>query len=404
MIAPVELIEYGDAEVSLDHHGLARLRAVARGVLDITPTDSAGRWALRAGSRVGTIVTPDVRVLIRPKVPAANLFHMMESDGDPIPLGQEEFDYDRTGDLVPAFATFFARHLERALARGVVRAHVEHDELIAGIRGRVALQYQLRSGGLPVPVECVFDEHTVDTRLNRIVAAATARLLHLPGVTPATRRALLGAISAFDGISPFTPADVSRSITFTRLDAHFKPVERLARLLLEGAGILDASGSTGASTFILDMNRLFETFVESRVRRYLRGRAEIRGQYPAMLDHGHHVRMRPDIVALDDGVVVHVADAKYKMSGDGFGREADYYQLLAYCISLRLCEGTLIYCQHDGPVPTREVNVVGPPDVRLVSLVVKLSGSPTQLEEQMRTLAEDVWMRSTSATLARARH
>ena len=49
------------------------------------------------------------------------------------------------------------------------------------------------------------------------------------------------------------------------------------------------------------------------------------------------------------GALTYVADSKYKVTADGFGREAD--QLLACTSALSLPEGLLIYCQHDGSTP-----------------------------------------------------
>lgn len=393
MIAVADLLEYGEAEVALDPTALVPLQTAARGALGLSPGTSVGSWLLRAGSRVGTIVTPNVRVLIRPKVPAANLFYMLEADGEALPLGQEQFEY-HTGGLVPAFATFFVRHLERALARGLVRSHVEWEERLAGVRGRVLLRSQQRSGGLPLPVECSFDEHTLDTRLNRIVAGAAARLLRLPGVAPATRTALLQALSCFDGVSAVALGDTVRPTEFTRLDAHFGQVERLARLVLDAVGLRNDWGGAGAATFLLDMNHLFEAFVESRIGRYLRGRVQVRRQHRAVLDRDRQVRIQPDLVLFDGDTVVHVADAKYKLTSDGLGREADYYQLLAYCIALGVQDGTLIYCQGDGPPPARTVFVESPSgEVRLASVAVSLAGSPAELERQMALLADGLLLR-----------
>jgi 5-methylcytosine-specific restriction enzyme subunit McrC len=53
--------------------------------------------------------------------------------------------------------------------------------------------------------------------------------------------------------------------------------------------------------------------------------------------------MRPDLVFYRRGEPVLVADIKYKLTDDGLGRNADYYQLLAYCSAFGLNWGLLIY-------------------------------------------------------------
>lgn len=88
-------------------------------------------------------------------------------------------------------------------------------------------------------------------------------------------------------------------------------------------------------------------------------------------------------------LVVYVGDTKYKLTNDGFARQADYYQLLAYSTALDLDQGLLIYCQHDGVAPPRHVTVRhgGP---RLSTWAVRLDGSPADVELQMRDLAQFV--------------
>ncbi len=166
---PVVLTEYGEGEVELIAAQERTLRHLAQRRLTILPGDALNSWRVKASSYVGTIVTPDVRILIKPKIETANLFYLLEAGGQPLDVGAAVFDYEATGDLIPSFATFFARHLETALTRGVPRAYWETQERLPGIRGRVDLPAQLRLVGLPLPTECRFDEYTADIPLNRIL-------------------------------------------------------------------------------------------------------------------------------------------------------------------------------------------------------------------------------------------
>jgi 5-methylcytosine-specific restriction enzyme subunit McrC len=89
------------------------------------------------------------------------------------------------------------------------------------------------------------------------------------------------------------------------------------------------------------------------------------------------------------GNIAYMADTKYKITADGYGREADYYQILAYTAALGVPEGMLIYCQSDGCTPLREIQVhsLGK---RLVSRPLKLDGSPTHVEQQLQSLADEI--------------
>ena len=75
-------------------------------------------------------------------------------------------------------------------------------------------------------------------------------------------------------------------------------------------------------------------------------------QWLDRLDVEGSIRIRPDLgFESGGGEATYVADIKYKVTDDGFGREADYYQLVAYTIALEFPEGLLIYCQNDGGTP-----------------------------------------------------
>ena len=64
------------------------------------------------------------------------------------------------------------------------------------------------------------------------------------------------------------PEDIDH-INFTRLNSHYEPALRLARLILANLTLVDQRGSTTASSFLLDMNRLFERFVTEHACRLL---------------------------------------------------------------------------------------------------------------------------------------
>lgn len=392
---PVVLTEYGTAAVRLTSSQERVLRHLARDRLTTLPGDSEGTWRVRATSYVGTVVTPDVRILIRPKVPVENLFYLLEASGKPLDIAKNEvFDYDKFPDVIPAFATFYARHLERALAGGVPRAYREFQDRLPGIRGRVDLPTQRRLAGLTLPAECRFDEYTADTQLNRILRGAADWLWHLPGVTVPTRQRLRRLAAELTESDRVRPEDLRTPVVFTRLNSHCRSAERLARMVLANETLRHAAGGAAASAFLIDMNKVFEEFVADRLTRYLTGHLSVASQRPLHLDTGEHVRIKPDLTFEEAPArVVYVADTKYKITADGYGRDADYYQILAYATALGVPEGMLVYCQRDGTAPPRDVQVrtVG---TSLRTWHVDISGPPLQIERQMQDLAAEIRSRS----------
>lgn len=386
-----EIDEYGSVDVHLSASDAHMLRRLAGPRLTVTPTERADTWTVTAGSHVGTLVVPGLRLLVKPKVPRVNLFHLLTFGDDSLALGTEMFDYE-AAELLPAFAAFYAQLLERTLARGVVRSYVETSDHLVALRGRVDHGAQRRLAGLALPVACRFDEHTADIALNRIVRGAAERLIRLPGV-PVRIRLVLGALlGRLEDVGPVHPLDLARPWSFSRLDAHYQPVERAARLVLEGSSITHSHGIAEAAVFLIDMNRLFERFVETRLRRALAGTLEVTGQETRYLDATRRIAIRPDVVIRSAGRAVYVADTKYKLTATGYGREADYYQILAYTAALDVPEGALVYCQHGGAPPTT-IEVLHA-QKRLRVWPVSLSGTPVAIDAEIDQLAADIAVRT----------
>src|SRR5262245_57730108 len=87
------------------------------------------------------------------------------------------------------------------------------------------------------------------------------------------------------------------------------------------------------------------------------------------------------------GATLYVGDSKYKVAAEGVARSSDYYQLLAYCTALDLEEGVLIYCDHDGTKPTREV-VVKNAGTRLQTFCLDIGGNTDALRAEIARLAD----------------
>jgi 5-methylcytosine-specific restriction enzyme subunit McrC len=214
----------------------------------------------------------------------------------------------------------------------------------------------------------------------------------VPRIPAEDRRRLLQHLVALEDVDDIAVrADELDDIPINRLNVHYEPALRLARLLLENLTLVDQRGGTTASSFLVDMNQLFERFVTERLRRALRGRLEVRSQTLAHLGEGRQVPMRPDLEFRRRGRTVYVADIKYKLTADARARTADYYQLLAYTTALDLPEGVLIYCLADGGQPERTVTVRHA-GKRLHTRAIDLTGSASEVASETELLAS--WVSS----------
>ncbi len=361
---PVTLREWETRRLELTRRQAGRLEDTPW--LSVKPDPEEGYWKVTAKQWVGGFTLDGLRVIVRPKINPQNLFLLLEVGLPPDAWLPEAMEYAETDDLLPALISFFARTAETTLARGHYHSYRHEEEDLLALRGRLDFQRQFRRGGLLVPMACSFDDFTADVAENRYLKAAMRRALRVPGVPMEDRRRLMRLLVALEDVAdvPVDADDIER-ITFTRLNDHYLPAMRLARLILAHLTLQDQHGDTTASAFMLDMNNLFERFVTERLRAELGGRLEVEAQTRSSLDTDRRVRIKPDLELRRDGVSVGVADIKYKLrdtdetpvsteisepagpsdaGSEVWASNADYYQLLAYTTALDHPTGTLIYC------------------------------------------------------------
>ena len=355
-VSTLTVREYGSEVLRLSSEQAGALNRVGGGkYLSVEPEELAGHWRVTAHNYVGSINSGGLQVLVRPKIPLRNLFLLLEVGLRDRDWHDEAVRYETTLDLLPALVSFFARTTETTLARGLFHSYREQRDRLVAMRGRVDIARQLAQPGMVIPMHCRFTEFTADLIENSYLKAAVSRSLRVAGVQPIDRRRLMQHLVTLEDVGDARHHHTdSEHVVFTRLNEHYKPALRLARLVLANLTLQDAVGATQASSFMLDMNDLFERFVTERLRRALRGRLEVKDQHRDRLDEDHRVAIRPDLLFSSQGTARFVADIKYKLTDDGAGgRTADYYQLLAYATALDLPEGVLIYCLNanlpDGP-------------------------------------------------------
>ena len=390
-----------------------------------------GWWKVSARQWVGAFTLGDLRIIVRPKIKPENLFFLLEVGLPPEAWQAEAIDYATTDELLPALVSFFARTAETTLARGLFHHYRHEEDDLLALRGRIDFVRQFRRGGVLVPMACEWDDFTADVDENRCLTAAIQLALRVPDVPHDDRRRLRRLLAALDGVAePTASAALERldRIGYTRLNEHYRPALALARLILANCTLQDQHGDTAASAFMVDMNRLFEQFVTSRLQRELRGRLEVAAQLRPHLDVDRRVEIRPDLTLRSHGETIGVADLKYKLTDSDasaedaaapLARHSDYYQLLAYTTALGLSEGTLIYCADvnrdesasrlDGPAGSNrsassaanaverrgsfvalDLSTITVQHLRtkLHTVAISLSGSPNDINAQITALAE----------------
>jgi 5-methylcytosine-specific restriction enzyme subunit McrC len=337
----VELSETGTRRVRLTSEQ-GRLLADS-GLVEASPArGEPGFWSVRSRRKVGVAQVGDLEVWVAPKLTIDRLLFLVGYALDPKGWRDEEVGLDPHAGLVPATARALCWHTERALAGGLLQGYRTVEECSLVLRGRLREADQLRRHhGLAMPMEIRRDDFTVDTAENRILLAAVTRMLGVPRLDTESDRRLAAVRGRLAGVRQLGQADPLPAWQPTRLNQRYHSALRLAEAIWQATSPEHAPGDVPAIGFLFDLWKIFQDFVvvalSERLGATQPGARSL--QHPCYLDEAELLPMYPDLVWEHGGRPLAVVDAKYKPEAS---RDA-LYQMLAYCTTLGLRRGHLVY-------------------------------------------------------------
>ena len=387
--AIVALEEYESKLIECDPTTAAAL--VESKHVKVTPTDSPGRYWIKARHKVGVAHFPGFELRIVPKVSIARLLYMaafLRNDGDA--WDEEEALLGNIDDPLSAVAHALLFHAEAALRPTPLQGYVSHEQAEMRVRGRLLFERQISArAGVLLPAELRFDEYELGIPENRVLKAAlllVSRFVREPQLTSRLRH-LLGQL---DGVEPWRVGESIPALTFTRLNDRYRKALTLASLVLESRSIEYTHRSVAGTAFMFNMNQVFESYLEASFRELAEMEigGVVEGQHLTTLDSRNTLKMKPDITWWRNGTCRAVIDAKYKRVTSDDYPNADAYQMLAYCTRFGLARGFLVYADLDGTAPA--TTVVRNCGVEIVTTSVDLGGSIDRLRRSVREFVSAV--------------
>lgn len=349
-----ETLEFTETDSPREYKATeAELRALRRARYGLVVED-LGEGRARIGPRqghVGTVLLPTGRrVVVRPKAAIDSLSALLalayRTLAPPASAGKAAVE-----DATPTdwLLLQLAGEVDELLGHGLRRGYVERRELLPYVRGR--MRPPLNPSRLP-SVDCEFADFVLDTPENRLLRG-TLELFTPAAVHPVVRRRLRDALSAFAEVTLVRPSTATFDrVRLTRLNAHYQPALRLARLALEGAGVEDAAGVDVAPAYFVSMWRVWESAVASALRDAgvdrLHEQPEFADRFEQLSGTPKlRVTLRPDLLlghrtSPDLAIDLKWAPALSLRHGKKRLRNEHLYQLAAYCTALS-CDGMLLY-------------------------------------------------------------
>jgi 5-methylcytosine-specific restriction enzyme subunit McrC len=345
---PLTAWNRGEQRELPDEHAAAMQQT---GVVSVSPGDAPGMWSLGTDSRVGVLVGDGWQIGIRPRLNIPRLLFLLAYSLRPEGWKRTHAIFESAAQIEDAVAAGFAVHAEEAIRAGVLHGYVGVETSEHTIRGRIRFADQMsRSAGLPLPVQISYDDFTANILENRMLLTTAEVLLRFPLIPPQARIMLLRIRALLPDVEPLGDPRAAKAPTTTRINERYAPALALAELVLRGSSVGSEHGSSSviSTSFVFDMNEVFESFLSTRLTARLRRYGGwVNRQQPAQLAPG--LNMRTDVTWHGPEGLRAVVDAKYKSLVDRSTMpNADAYQMLAYCVALSLPRGYLIYAKDSG--------------------------------------------------------
>lgn len=395
----ISLTEYTDREVQLAAADQAMFLTDTRGRIHVTPTVTPGTVVLNPQQYVGVARMPSGATLdLLPKVDLYNVMWMIAEverlEGVSFERLQHDVPIRTFDDILEPIARAFVEQVEHLVDRGLYRTYVEQEDNLTAIRGRIDFREDLnRNVILRHRTYCRFTEYSWDIPENQVIRQVVHMLARWGFSTRLTDR-LISLDRQMEDVSrtQIRASDISR-FHYSRQSDHYRPIHRFCRLFLDGFSMSEGVGTSGFNGFLMDMNKLFESFVAIQLDTALhRAHAPLRlaRQQRFSLFHDHSNTINPDLILENQGEVALVADTKYKRRSGADGTPTDYYQMITYCTVLGLDHGVIIYPRHEADIESKMM-VVGS-DITIHELSIDLDGSQKEIVAAFDQLAWQMMM------------
>jgi 5-methylcytosine-specific restriction enzyme subunit McrC len=378
--------EYGSLLLPLSERDYSRVLGLYRGKLDVAPAGTPGLYRLSARDYVGRVrLSRELMLEVRPRIPVSNLFHMLAGAAGLAWFHPPRVTFGTSEGAPGILAAALVSECEALLEGGLLQAFTAHEGDLPMVRGRILLDKQVaRYGELKHRHVCAYSTRTLDTPENRVLVSTLRYLPSLLSEHEGDLAARVRALTrAFEGVRPLAPreaAEAVRTLKPDRRNRRYLPALSLCALILNHLSVAATEGSRPFASFLVDMPRLFETYLTIRLRTLLPAHGlRVFAQRHDYLDEAGRVRIRPDILIYPKrgNTPLLVVDAKYRSTGSD--RSSDLYQLSAYMERYGLPAGALVYPQPDPQAPT-ELRLRGTGRrLHLLSLGLGLS-TPSLLE------------------------
>ncbi|MEK3806105.1 hypothetical protein MHB63_05870 [Bacillus sp. FSL H8-0547] len=354
----INLKEYEQVnDVYLPEETAVILRQAYSNVVQLQHTGRESHYSLRAGAVAGVFRVGNYKFRISPKVDLPVIWDWLAAayDLNSVHWSRTETGFQKQlGDL-EWVVKFFLHECKKIYSRGIKKGYITEEAPLRAMRGQLQAQRTLQLWQKhDYQFDCRYDELTENVKENHIIVCALADMLHREYEDPIVLndlreiRYIFGReLESFTLKKSTVSAEQLKEIELlpvTRLNMHYMSAFQWAILYWQTSALSFELGDRKSSSFLLDMNELFEMYIGKRLIKELgRYGMQVSLQKHDSLAKGGKIRIIPDVIIKKrDGREI-ILDLKYISRRDDSSINSNVFQMLAYLTARRAQHGILLY-------------------------------------------------------------
>lgn len=299
---------------------------------------------IRTRQYVGYIVLPNNVIVIRPKIPGIGFLNMLRYALELPELGKEYPELTTGENYYDILIRFVFLELEKILQRGLYTGYKNYTDNLICVRGKVLLKEHLALNHiLNDKIYCSFSEISSDIIENRIIKYTLFYLSHCRFLEDTIETQLIRYYKRLDEITlvPIS-TDYFKSIEYTPLNQHYKPILTLCELLLRDSALDEEIGQKTSISFLINMNKLFEEFIGNLLGKKLyEYEVDLQKiEHPEKSGEGLIIKL--DILISRNGIPLFIIDTKYQETS-GKPEASHLEQLSLYSNTTHIKNCALVY-------------------------------------------------------------
>jgi len=331
--------------------------------IELKSSENSDQWRFTAQGWVGYIqITSDIRLFIEPKASIKNVLAMLEYDPK---FKGFQFPLDLVGcqtlqDFLNHLANLLSDRVLERCRKGLYCAYINRNDSLTHVRGRIDISKNLRKPW-EIKMNCQYQENTRDIEDNQIIAYTLHRILRSGLCNDKSQSKIHKAfqgLQSYVTLRPFVASDCLNR-QYSRLNQDYRTLHILCQFLLSHTAPSHAQGNSSSFGFLVDMAKLYETFVTAWLQKNLSPHLKLYKQYSIQI--GLNCRIDLVIANLQTDECQFVLDTKYKVATTP--KSEDLHQIRSYAEAMKCRNAILIYPQplslpldtHNLPIRTRSL-------------------------------------------------